>query len=241
MTYYTPPLVIKIVKPSCKNRVNGKLINGTTKKASFGVKTQKMVYKNDCAIAAAATALKLPYRTVLKHAIKELGFLPNGTHGVNVGELIWECGYEFALRMRRERPNINKFNADSILSKRTVSNKKPVRLPVKSVQVFSVKSVNVLNAFHAVVRNNGMIFDPTKRRSVSKAMFVKLNRNAYYDTYDDTAKPRLHVDESVVKKLFERHRKGNNLGYDGTKYTVYVEDDQTGSILNFNTEARLAT
>jgi NADH:ubiquinone oxidoreductase subunit E len=108
------------------------------------IKMQKMRYSNDCAIAAVAMALRVPYSRVFAASRFQEQFKPNGRLGCYPGQLIIDCGFECEYIMRRAKMRATNY-------------------PV----VVSVKSVNNRVGRHAVVVCQGRVYDPSNKRQVT--------------------------------------------------------------------------
>lgn len=132
------------------------------------VKPIKQKYSNDCAIAAVAMALHLPYRRVLRVAITK-GFRPGGNNGGMVlATLFWALGYDFECRPRMMRngfPNVMEA---------------PRPMPVKMPCVVSIPSLNNRGGFHAVTVAHGRVFDPSPKRQASFEYVKRHARTWYY-------------------------------------------------------------
>lgn len=127
----------------------------------------KMRFNNDCSLASVAMVTRIPYPRVLKAALAR-GFKPNGEYGADVAQLLYDLGWDMDVRVySRNRP----------------------RRPIPIVQPFiaTVPSVNNRGGYHAIVVDRGRVFDPSRKKQVSFATFMRTRRHMYYQFRKDAA------------------------------------------------------
>lgn len=127
----------------------------------------KMRFSNDCSLASVAMVTRIPYQRVLKTALAR-GFKPNGKHGMDIAQLLYDLGWDMGMRVySRHRP----------------------RRPLPLVQPFiaSVPSVNNRGGYHAIVVDRGRVLDPSRKKQISFARFMRTRRHMYYRFRKDAA------------------------------------------------------
>jgi len=118
----------------------------------------KMRFNNDCSLASVAMVTRIPYPRVLKAALAR-GFKPNGEYGADVAQLLYDLGWDMDVRVySRNRP----------------------RRPIP-------QSVNNRGGYHAIVVDRGRVFDPSRKKQVSFATFMRTRRHMYYQFRKDAA------------------------------------------------------
>ncbi len=118
------------------------------------VKLIKMRFDNDCTVASVAMATRLPYSKCLRIA-KQHGFTPYHRTGFDIGLLLVRVNVDFDCAIFRLRM---------------------LQQPV----IVSIRSLNNRNGFHAVVVDQGKVYDPSNKKCASFNYVLRNYRHTYY-------------------------------------------------------------
>ena len=130
------------------------------------MKLQRMRFSNDCSVASVSMVLRRPYEEVLKVAIANK-FNPDSPVGIDVYSLLHYCGYDCSCRIYIRALGL-----------------RPI--PMKQPIIVSIPSLNNYKGRHAVVIQQGRVYDPSNRRRASFNYVTRNRGHMYYNFRKET-------------------------------------------------------
>ena len=167
-------MAFKIRKPNARNFIQYKSSNNPKnkkKKRNPGISLIKSKFNNDCAVASVAMALRIPYFKVLKNVVKHLNFRPNSGKGLQIVDVLSTIGYTCETNLREVFYSNRKIRVSPAKS----------RLSLKGPMIVSAPSMNIRICLHAIVVQQGVVYDSSNFRKISPSILNRTRINVNFN------------------------------------------------------------